>query len=91
MFVLHGEYNGKKASLGWDNGEVRGTKSAVDAYSRMQADNPFVHIPTMGSFDNTDNQDELATFVRFHEIIHPVTSHDGDLPQMPEIPDGAVS
>lgn len=91
MFVLYGKFNNKKASLKWDDGKVSGTRAAVDAYASLQEKTDGqVYIPEMGTFDNQRNKDPLATFVRFTELLYPVSDHEGDLPEMPQVPDGAI-
>jgi hypothetical protein len=92
-YTLHGQLGGKEVSVTWDNGQLSG-KAAIVTFLMIQAEvmeGRAVGGPT-GPWTYTNHlASGLSTIFLFRELCDEPITADGDVPEPPPIPPGAVA
>ncbi|QRG65974.1 hypothetical protein [Brevibacillus choshinensis] len=93
MFTIKGKYNGKETEVTWDNGTLTGDDFLVRSL-HCEADAMEGHLvafPTMVGTTHNHLQDPLSSLYLILEQFEEVYESHGDVPQLPDVPDGAIS
>ena len=95
MFSVFGKLGDVNASVNWDNGKVTGFPLGVVDIFEATRDGMVksdVSVTAPGMSIKADDWDDPLSFLFFaHEVFSEVTQLMGDIPQMPEVPEGAVA
>lgn len=93
MFTLKGKYNGREVEVTWDNGILSGDDFLV---RRLQCEAEamegfLIAFPTMGGTMHNHLQDPLSALYLILKQFEEVYESLGDVPQLPDVPDGVIS
>lgn len=93
MFTIRGKYNGRETEITWDNGTLTGDEFLVRRLQREAEamEGHLVAFPTMGGTTHNHLQDSLSALYLILEQFEEVFESHGDVPQLPDVPDGAIS
>lgn len=90
-FYATGKYLGEDSRLDWEDGRVTGTKAALDRVYEM-AGNSSVVGPVGGPYTTRDHlEDPLSAMILFSTVlVESDVKFYGDIPRVPQPPDGSI-
>lgn len=92
-FTVTGRIGAQSYTVTWDEGEITGDDAAVDAIEAYADAHEGKRIgsPT-GPFTEVDHlSDPLSAAMIMDEVFDEITAEEGDVPKLPDVPDGAIA
>ena len=91
MFEAQGKYRGQPAEIRWDDGELSGTLDLVEAVRDRAFLTPTVG-PVGGPYTTADHlASPLSAMVLIAGAFDRPPSWSGDVPEVPDVPPGAIA
>lgn len=86
MFTIKGKYHGREAEITGDEFFIRMLQCEAEAM-----EGHLVDFPTMGGTTHNHLRDPLSAHYLIMELFEEVYESCGDIPRLPDVPDGAIS
>ncbi len=92
-FSTTGRIGSQTYTVTWEDGEVTGDQDAVDAIEAYADahEGKLIGSPS-GPFTEVDHlSDPLSAAMIMDEIFDEIISEEGDVPELPDVPEGAAA
>jgi hypothetical protein len=91
-YTVHGRLEGRRVSITWDDGALSGDQTAVDILQirAKVLEGTDVGPPTGPYTVRRHLADPLSTIFLMRDLLGEDITADGDVPEPPPVPDGAV-
>lgn len=93
LFTIKGKYHGRGIEITWKNGTLIGDELFIQMlrFEAKALEGCLVAFPTMGGTTQNHLQDPFSALYLIIELIDEVYESLGDVPNLPDVPPGAIS